>query len=247
MDDSGPIYLSPHHDDACFSLATVARRLGGVLVNVFTISAYTDEELRLSTDPAFVSDLRDREDLAFAQACGLMRTNLGQLDSPLRNRDPFDATEIGGDVEELRPHLRRTLRELATPGHRRLLFCPAAIGGHRDHIAVRDVVLSDYDAFRRSYRIAFYEDLPYAADRANRDRGLAALDAATKDLGYSQIYRVPASREKIELARLYVSQFDRLPKDLSQFTPAGSAEAQETVWVNEAIAEFEAWIKPSPR
>ena len=32
------IFLSPHHDDICFSLAGLAERTGGDLVNIFTIS-----------------------------------------------------------------------------------------------------------------------------------------------------------------------------------------------------------------
>jgi hypothetical protein len=242
MRETGPIYLSPHHDDACFSLATVALRLGGVVLNLFTISAYTDEELKLSTDAAAVSKIRDAEDLAFAQACGLMRYNLDRLDSPLRDRDPFDATEVDRDVEELRPHLRRALDDLTLAGHRRLLFCPAAIGGHRDHIVARDVVLSAYDDLRRDYRIVFYEDLPYAADRGDRDSGLDALKARTAGLGYRHVFRLPAADEKLRLVRLYRSQFDRLPEDLSQFTPAdGTDRPHEAAWVNESIVELEDW------
>jgi hypothetical protein len=241
MRNAGPIYLSPHQDDACFSLATAALRLGGVVLNLFTISAYTDEELKLSTDPAVVSKIRDAEDLAFAQACGLIRYNLDRLDSPLRGRDPFDATDTARDVEELRPHLRRALDDLAVVGHRRLLFCPAAIGGHRDHVVTRDVVLSAYDDLRRDYRIVFYEDLPYAADRGNRDSGLTALKART-EVGHRHVFRLPASEEKLRLVRLYRSQFDRPPEDLSQFTPAdGTDRPHEAAWVNEAIAEIQGW------
>jgi hypothetical protein len=242
MHDSGPIYLSPHHDDACFSLATAALRLGGVVLNLFTISAYTDEDLKLSTDPTVVSRIRDAEDLAFAEASGLARFNLDRLDSPLRDRDPFDATDIAPDVEELRPYLRRALDGLVITGHRRLLFCPAAIGGHRDHIVTRDVVLTDYDELGRDYRIVFYEDLPYAADRGNRDSGLDALRARTESFGYRHVFRLPASEEKLRLVRLYRSQFDRLPEDLSQFTPAdGTDRPHEAAWVNEAVKELEDW------
>lgn len=51
------------------------------------------------------------------------------------------------------------------------LFCPAGIGDHVDHVAVRTVIAGHLDALGHSYRVAFYEDLHYAADPEKRRLG----------------------------------------------------------------------------
>src|SRR5207248_8520035 len=94
------VYLSPHHDDICFSLGALTTKIrGGVLVNIFSISSYTDEALHLSLDPRLVSQIRNQEDDGFALKCGLTKHNLDQPDSPLRNRGPYDSRNRLGEVE----------------------------------------------------------------------------------------------------------------------------------------------------
>ena len=83
------VYLSPHHDDACFSLGHCAGRQGGRVVNIFTRSEHVAASLLLPTDPqqrvAFVSDLRRREDEAFVAAARLDRADLA-LEEPSSDR-----------------------------------------------------------------------------------------------------------------------------------------------------------------
>src|SRR4051794_35521153 len=117
------VYLSPHQDDICFSLGALGRRLGGILINIFTISGYTEPALALSGDPDVVSQIRDEEDRQFAVNCGLTRHNLGLLDSPLRGQAPFDAANLTGEIELLRPVLNDLLARLIHPDRKSLLFC----------------------------------------------------------------------------------------------------------------------------
>src|SRR5690242_1996754 len=109
------VYLSPHQDDICFSLGALTRRVsGGILINIFSLSSYTDESLHLPLDVHLVSKLRDREDDEFVHQCGLAKQNLDQLDSPLRNRRPYDTTDRFGEVDQLRPILSACLASLAS-------------------------------------------------------------------------------------------------------------------------------------
>lgn len=229
------IYLSPHHDDVCFSLGALARKLGGVLINVFTVSSYT-AALPYSSDPVVVSRIRDEEDRKFALNCGLTRYNLNQLDSPLRGRDPFDPTDLSAEVELLRPILRHLISRLAYASQRLLLFCPAGIGMHRDHLIVRGAALAENS---QKYQMVFYEELHYAADKVQRERGLRDFLVATGQFNYSIRYKFGVSPEKLQLVQTYASQFDKLPNDLAAFIPAdGSNIPHEAAWANQPITIF---------
>src|SRR5438067_9936350 len=140
------VYLSPHHDDVCFSVGQLVRQLMcGAPVNIFSISKYTDEVLQLPADANLVSQIRDREDDEFALLCGLTKRNLNQLDSPMRDLDPFDVKDLSNDVEQLSELLRPFFASTVTPGARGLLFCPAGIGMHRDHLVTRNAIVKDYE------------------------------------------------------------------------------------------------------
>jgi hypothetical protein len=224
-------------DDVCFSVGMLVGRLGeGVLINIFNISSYTAHR---SGNPSEISRLRDQEDRRFAEVWGLERRNLDQLDSPLRGQKPFDLVGLESEVSQIRPILRDLLNERPMVSGNPLLFCPAGIGSHRDHLIVRDCVLAERDWLCDAYRVVFYEDLHYASALCTRDRGLHAFLSAAQGLGPLKRYRFPVTGEKLALVRHYRSQFKKLPEDLSDFTPAdGSGEPHEATWAVEEIAEF---------
>ena len=237
------LFLSPHHDDICFSLGETAGNLGdGLLLNVFSISSYIAIEPPPTADrQQEVSELRDEEDRRFAVDRGLNRRNLGQLDCPLRGYEAFDTSGVADEVLIFRPTVLEALEtEHENPPARPLLFCPAAIGEHRDHLLLRDCVVADYERLSARYRIVFYEDLHYASVLSKRDSGLHNLSQVTTGLGYSIRYRFKVSRSKLDLLRLYASQFYEPPVDLSRFIPAdGSGEPHEAVWANMALPELD--------
>lgn len=239
-----PVYLSPHHDDICFSLGSLVQRLrAGRLVNIFTVSSYTERDPPTGPeDYRNVSRLRDAEDERFARQSQLTRHDLHQIDCPLRGRDPFDASELDDEVGSLRRVLSPLLGGGNRPpvGRRPLLFCPAGIGMHRDHLIVRNCILADYAWLQQLYRIVFYEELHYASVLVTRQLGVHMFLAATEGLGYTRRYTFIAAADKLSLLRCYASQFSATPTDLSAFTPAdGSGEPHEAVWSNTPIAEFE--------
>jgi hypothetical protein len=235
------VYLSPHQDDICFSLGALAWKIRrGVLVNVFSISNYTDEALHLPLDSHLVSSIRDREDDEFALQCELTKYNLDQLDSPLRNRRPYDRTDHLVEVEQLSPILSRCLANFMSLRDKLLLFCPTGIGMHRDHLIVRDVILRDYERLCPTFDIVFYEDLHYASRISSREEGLREFLEVTAKWRYRKRYKFGVTADKLDLIWHYKSQFENLPTDLSLFTPAdGSNSPHEAVWTNGRIEALE--------
>lgn len=233
------IYLSPHSDDVCFSLGGLARRRGaGTLITVFSISDYVEASEFASEDRDAVTRRRQAEDAAFAAACGLSARDLGFLDAPLRGEKPFDLGDVEGDAGQIEDRLMETVMapvRAAAPAAKPMLFCPAGIGGHRDHLAVRTVVMKNLDFLARSYDVAFYEDLHYASWPRWRLEGLKSLARA---MNGRSLYRLTLPLEedaprKLELIRIYRSQHKEPPVTLDRFSPAmgSAAPPHEACWV----------------
>lgn len=235
------VFLSPHSDDVCFSLGVqAATRRRGTLLTVFPVSAYSAATPQ--GDPAHsaaVTLRRLEEDAAFARAAGLQACCLPFKDSLMRGQAPFNprpAAELAGHIEA------RLFQSLMGPmigrrsGRPPWLFCPAAVGGHVDHLAVLLAVLKHRSLLGRHYRLAFYEDLHYASDPVRRERGLANLQHL---LGDARLHRVAwpldAAQQaaKLRLVRLHASQPTPQINTLAAYTPAlGSGGApHEAAWV----------------
>lgn len=253
------VFLSPHHDDTCFSLGALTHRLQtGILLNVFSRSGHVarpdlaPEELAapdveaLGQSPrseaagawvSWVSQLRKDEDRAFAEACGLRRVQLDLPEAPLRGQDPFKGQTTANDARHVEAALMAALTDLAPKDKsiRPWLFCPAGIGGHIDHLLVRGAVLQRIGDLRRVFRIAFYEDLHYASDRRKRWRGLADLRDAAKGLGLARV-KLPIgdrAEEKLRLVRLYASQLTPQLMDIASYSPPALSRTglHEAVWI----------------
>jgi hypothetical protein len=241
MADAAHVYLSPHHDDVCFSIGVLAARQGGDLVDVFTQSGYVAADVDLPADrdarTLAVTDLRRREDLEFARAAGLRRHDLGLCEAALLRPDPFDLSDLDADVALLSERLVPCLLGLF-PGEggeaRASLYCPAGIGGHRDHVAALLTVARLARELAGRFRLYLYEDLPYASKAKARHAGLVR---AREVLPHTELTRIvlPLSpqeaRRKMDWVGLYASQHPR-PPDIAQFTPASGLDAgrHEAVW-----------------
>jgi hypothetical protein len=87
----------------------------------------------------------------------IQMVDLGWLDAPDRWEMPADATLESHclRVDELHS-LRRAFRNMESAA---LVLAPLAIGGHIDHLLARTAAMNAIPC----EKIAFYEDLPYAA------------------------------------------------------------------------------------
>ena len=89
---------------------------------------------------------RVREDVAALRLVGVRPSNLGFLQAGYRDGDQ----DVGAVVKQIIAHAR-------LPGP---LYAPAGIGGHPDHLTVRDAAL---ELLRRGHSIVLYGELPYCA------------------------------------------------------------------------------------
>jgi hypothetical protein len=239
--EAAKVYLSPHHDDIAFSLGGFAAfRPGGELINVFTRSSYlAAEPLRLGADPAIVETvtaLRTAEDVAFAAATGLARRDLGLPEPPVLGRKPWETVRVEDDIAASAGLIEVVLGLADALPEPRWLFCPLAIGPHVNHLAVRTLVLRNLTALERKYRIAFYEDLPYARSTTARRRAVRELRAATAPrTPIRAVWAMSASdqRRKLDLVGLYGSQHVSPPTTIEAFTPKAALPfgPHEAAWV----------------
>jgi hypothetical protein len=86
-----------------------------------------------------------------------------------------------------------------------------------------------------SYRIAFYEDLFYASDWNARIAGIARFRSITAPLRTRRLAHTikDMAEYKLDLVRLYKSQFHQPPVSITQFTPAGcfAQPPHEAIWI----------------
>lgn len=233
------LYLSPHSDDVCFSLgALTQRRRAGTLLTIYSRSRYqADPPVTSMMSADEVTAMRLAEDAAFAAACGLVTEDMGLDDSEMRGRPPFALDDAEQVSTRLQPLLLEQIFRLADRhkmAERPWLFCPSAIGGHVDHVAIMAVVAGNIDRLLETYRVCFYEDLYYASNLLQRSIGLRCL---ARSLPQHTLYRRQweigsAQGNKLDLVRLYRSQFKTLPTAIDAYSPALYIETvpHEAVW-----------------
>lgn len=246
------LVLSPHRDDAAFSLSlSIAQWLAAghhvLLLNCFTRSLYaplSDAEHTHSNDRlGYVSALRRREDEHFIRKLrGATRNNIELIDlnikdAPLRLRCSSDVVcDLEVDpADRSIPKIQKSLAGQIAAGKVEALVLPLALGHHVDHRTARDAALP----LSISVPCAFYEDLPYAT----RPGVTVDLEAFRRDAStrlhqslHPALCQAPAAvQTKRKLALGYASQIDDAAADLiSSF--ADRYDGGERLWVNDAWA-----------
>jgi len=166
---SGAYIISPHRDDAAFSLglttqALLGREVSVCIVNCFTISNYAPyatvntvsdvSELRLQEDKTFLAGL------AAEQLAGFV--DIGRVDALLRLRSHTSRVRTRRrlnetDSEEIRG-LSTDLSHVVRSG---ICLAPLALGDHLDHRIARNAAI--FSVRSTGALLGFYEDQPYAA------------------------------------------------------------------------------------
>lgn len=165
------IFLSPHFDDACFSLGgLIANHPGSTLLNIFTKSLFlaapdsSYEDSRKMDPVERVYKIRNAEDDCFAKKMSLRKLNLNLEDTSAVGLHPFDLANISKEVALVSHSLIHHLNGIykAANSQRLNIFCPLSVGNHRNHVSVFLSILENYDVLSNFANIFFYEDLPYA-------------------------------------------------------------------------------------
>lgn len=239
LPSAADLFLSPHSDDICFSLGELARRRrAGTLLTVFSRSLYVAEPAPQANSSDQVTAVRCAEDAAFAAGCCLAVETMGLRDARVRGRESFSLDALASEVKALEPVLLGWIGDFAgrrQPTDRPWMFCPSGIGGHLDHVAVMTVVARNLENLQETHRVCFYEDLHYASNVLARSVGLRRL---AQTLPRFTLLRrewplADGGIAKLNLIRLYASQFAALPASITRFTPAiyAGGAPHEAVWV----------------
>ena len=227
------VILSPHFDDACFSLGGFIKALGhGILINIFTRGGYVAQpDLAKAGIPVDgVYFIRNSEDREFARTCGLHRYDLECEEPHLRGRRPSEiAAGLSDDIAQAEEKLLPLLLALAAEESAKpALFAPLGIGRHVNHRAVAALVMKNLPRLRDAFDLHFYEDLPYASNPFHR---ISALNRLRGQAGpvRRDVFET-AWREKCELVGIYQSQHRHAPS-FTQFRPAAfPLAAHEAFW-----------------
>lgn len=199
------LFVSPHADDVCLSLAGVCSHVAGPkrLLTVFSRSEWVDPAWPGPRGPDAVSETRRREDEAFCAAFGFDYEALGLPDTSVRHQRSWGLREPTRDDPALQGRLELALLAAVDAGAVALLVAPLGLGRHADHLvcarAVREV------AAERSVPVAYYEDLPYAEELTRWRIALSArrLDGRLRPF----VVRTRLTLgEKLAAAHLYASQ-----------------------------------------
>jgi len=236
------VFLSPHRDDICFSIGLLAWFLGGTIISLFTRSQYTASTTAdLSADTVErVSNLRRDEDLRFMSLCNLSEVDLGWSEAPLRGYNPFDVSALQAELATFESELIDALKSFGSPEgrYKPWLFCPSGIGGHRDHLIVRNSIANHIPELEQAFVLAFYEDLPYAYHMERYNAGIGDFLSLFVS---NQVHRTAIRFDdllglKLRMLHCYASQFDKLPEDLAHFTPAASGSVVcEAIWTRPSV------------
>jgi LmbE family N-acetylglucosaminyl deacetylase len=180
------LVLSPHRDDAAFSLALaikgwLAAGHRVTVLGVFTRSLsapYSDADTVHPNDLlSYVSAMRRREDAEFLKLLpGLRMVDLNLKDALLRLRctDAEVYTLPSNPEDTAIAKIHKALSKQDADQAIDAILLPLALGHHVDHRVVRDAALS----FAASHACAFYEDLPDGI----ADDGVEIADAVRSEL-----------------------------------------------------------------
>jgi LmbE family N-acetylglucosaminyl deacetylase len=248
------LILSPHRDDAAFSLsiaitAWLKSRHAVTILNVFTRSRYAPYSdaafVHENDELSYVSAMRLREDEHFLRRItqnlpkglksNLHMHDLHLKDAPIRLRIPLEelsdtpVNPTDPAIEKIRKALTRQSEARAMEA----LVLPAALGDHVDHLTVREAAMP----FTTGIPAAFYEDLPYATTHPSAATDLEALleAAANRNEPLSPVlYQIDSAIEyKRRLVLGYASQIDDEAGTLiSNF--ATRYNGGERLWANHA-------------
>jgi LmbE family N-acetylglucosaminyl deacetylase len=210
------VVLSPHFDDACFSLGAFLAAAGhGTVLNVFTHGGYLAQRWAAEgLDQARIHAIRDGEDAEFARHCGLVRIDLGCEEPPLRGRRVHDLSGVADDLRQIGTAVTAALEKIShgfAPGERGFLFAPLAVGRHCNHHALRELVLRDYPRLSCNFDILFYEDQPYSESFFARLGAWSQLSRRVNAVAAARYVFTPLWNEKRALVAHYPTQLRRRP------------------------------------
>lgn len=251
------LILSPHFDDAVYSVYGWLRALPSARVTVATAfsavppdcpdpsevaRAYLAEDLGIeSWYPGAHLDLAERrraEDREVLSRLGLERRELGYLDAIFRGDPPLYAVEeaLFGDPHPddapLLVAVRHRLEEALEGSPDSVVWLPLAVSRHVDH---RILFRVGKELARRFDRIVFFEEFPYTVDPGALESRLGELPPRYEPLLLEVTDDLAAKAAAIAAyatqARGNFGSADRIPELLRQGPHRDGERSYERIWV----------------
>jgi LmbE family N-acetylglucosaminyl deacetylase len=223
--------LSPHRDDAAFSLTLALRRWAGAGVeitvfNFFTRSAYAPYAPAAGDVPA----IRAREDRRSLKSIGaqIRVHSLSLLDAPVRLPINFGAITNIEAFSPLAEEVDFLSHRMWAKCRNALVLAPLALGDHIDHRTVHRAALRAAGA----HCLGFYEDLPYAAwtDEASIRKRVSRAEAQLGVRLFPALQRSAAWRLKERVISHYHSQIDAgMARTIARYSE--KYKGAERIWV----------------
>ena len=236
------VVVSPHRDDAAFSLSLAIQFWLAAGQSVEVINCFTRSEYAPFSDAAsvhandrmsYVSALRSREDVMWRRqhGAGLTLRDLNLKDAPLRLHCSIDevCSHDTNPADKTFAKVRSTLERTQADA----LVLPLGLGTHVDHLTARDAARA---AWPMNSPCAFYEDLPYAARPGAAEEILASAHATDTRLEPFFISGPCADTKsaialKRKSALCYDSQIDdETTESIAHF--CARYEGRERLWAN---------------
>jgi LmbE family N-acetylglucosaminyl deacetylase len=224
------VCLSPHFDDAVYSLGAMLAQAKAQGEDVHVITIMAGEPTQLPDSP-IVADLHARwqtgaspvkarltEDQTALQHLGVTKHYLTIPDCIYRTDDACNAlyadeTSLFGGIHpadsaptQLRALDLQTI--LGVPLSDCTLYAPLAVGDHVDHHVVRQWALSLAD---EAHALYLYADFPYIRESEALDKALQAITITLKDAPH--FVTEQAILRKVEAATKYASQLSTFWED----------------------------------
>lgn len=229
------LLVSPHADDVAYSLGghLITGALPGkrcVLVTIFSLSDFAPYLLPPSGDLRVVSQVRADEDRRFAMLHDLQLIRLDHQEAPIRDSIRHVNDLFKNHLEIIDhpylPQLRATIEGLLQLQRWSKVFGPLGLGGHVDHLLVREAL----DGLSRKHgRLFFYEDLPYAGEITVEDYH-SELFLLTAGMTSTSLPPSDWLDPKLKCLELYGSQV--ADKDLCSVIEATDRANGERVWTH---------------
>ncbi len=224
------IYLSPHHDDVCFSLATtISKNIDSHIFNIFTRSNFTFQKIDSQLNPdqiiENVSKIRDLEDETFAKTLAIGRSNFSLIDASVKGLNPFDLADIQDEINDISSQILPDLFEMLNQSKSdNFIYCPMGVGKHRNHLSTLISILDNFNDLHSRSKVFFYEELPYSSNKYNKGEAVTRLkEAFPNNQLIRHITKLSSGQfeEKMQLISIYKSQ--HLPTvDSHSFIPYDS-------------------------
>lgn len=227
------IILSPHLDDAIFSLGGIlqAQMVGKAkVINIYTQSRYTIHGLGERQE---VTRTRLKEDASAMGRLGVTKEDWGFPDSTLKSIYPTEKSYLDPRVKlendpSFFPLQDRIRRLVKTMGEDTLFFAPLGLGNHVEHRIVTAICLG-IPALHD--RLVLYEDGSYFED----GMGMAAQLASQQGRAIALTIKAGPFDWKAQLIKCYQSQVDdAIYEDLRV---AFAHHRGEKLWTNAATKD----------